>query len=285
MKKVDCFIVGFPKCGTTSLSTLLSNHKDVVFSKKKEPQYFSSDIFEFGQFSGKIQEYHDMFFKNADVDKLWVEGSTHYSISYVAAAKIKKYNKNAKIIFVIREPLSMLESWHNQMLVSGHEKNINFNDAWSESLKLEYADNETSLINYPEIIRFYKHIYRYINLFGQDNVLIVSFKSMVKSQNYTLNKIFESLSIDKIEGIQLPFENLRKEWRFAWLINFYRYYISMKNMLFPNFELGLKDKLNSILFKKPENYQTIKLSDQTKEDILRIANSEYDLVFKEFDVL
>lgn len=42
MTPPNTFIVGAPKCGTTSLVSYLSQHPQVHISKIKEPHFFSS---------------------------------------------------------------------------------------------------------------------------------------------------------------------------------------------------------------------------------------------------
>ena len=37
------FIVGAPRCGTTTLASFLQQHPDVCFSAVKEPHFFSRD--------------------------------------------------------------------------------------------------------------------------------------------------------------------------------------------------------------------------------------------------
>jgi Sulfotransferase family len=37
----DFFLIGAPRCGTTSLSSYLANNPQVCFSRPKEPHYFS----------------------------------------------------------------------------------------------------------------------------------------------------------------------------------------------------------------------------------------------------
>ena len=41
MKKVDFFIVGAPKAGTTSLYHYLNEHLEIEMSSQKEPDFFS----------------------------------------------------------------------------------------------------------------------------------------------------------------------------------------------------------------------------------------------------
>ena len=40
MKKVDFFIIGAAKSGTTALTSYLTQHPDVCMAKKKESHYF-----------------------------------------------------------------------------------------------------------------------------------------------------------------------------------------------------------------------------------------------------
>jgi len=44
MNKPNLFIVGSPKCGTTSLVNYLTSHNDIFFSIPKEPHFFGSDL-------------------------------------------------------------------------------------------------------------------------------------------------------------------------------------------------------------------------------------------------
>ena len=65
--KVDFFIVGVPKAGTTSLYHYLNEHPDIVMSRKKEPNYFSSSqinkqkLYYNSKCINKLQEYHNLF--------------------------------------------------------------------------------------------------------------------------------------------------------------------------------------------------------------------------------
>ena len=44
MKKPNLFIVGKPKCGTTTLSSFLKHHPEIFMSTPKEPNYFCTDF-------------------------------------------------------------------------------------------------------------------------------------------------------------------------------------------------------------------------------------------------
>ena len=43
MFKPNFFILGAPKCGTTSMAKWLSEHPEIFMSKYKEPHYYNTD--------------------------------------------------------------------------------------------------------------------------------------------------------------------------------------------------------------------------------------------------
>ena len=44
MKKTNLFLIGAPKCGTTSLAESLSSFQEISLGKKKEPNFFNTDF-------------------------------------------------------------------------------------------------------------------------------------------------------------------------------------------------------------------------------------------------
>ena len=65
--KVDFFIVGAPKAGTTSLYYYLNEHSEIVMSNQKETDFFSDESLQKqGLYYGKnristIEKYHALF--------------------------------------------------------------------------------------------------------------------------------------------------------------------------------------------------------------------------------
>src|SRR5882724_12073262 len=96
---VNCFLIGSPKSGTTSLADTLSQHPDICLVEDKEPRFFSHDsIFEKG-----FDYYHNKFRTKAN-SKIFLDASTTYSEHFLerykrSARRIFEYNPNAKIIY------------------------------------------------------------------------------------------------------------------------------------------------------------------------------------------
>ena len=95
--KVDFFIVGAPKAGTTSLYHYLNEHPQIEMSSQKEPDYFSdAAIQKQGIYYGKnridTEEKYNTLFNTQKNDILFGEGSVSYLFYKNVASDIKKYN-------------------------------------------------------------------------------------------------------------------------------------------------------------------------------------------------
>src|SRR5665647_751711 len=112
LKRPDFFIVGAPKCGTTAMNNYLAQHPD-VFMAQKEIHYFGSDL----KMRVKVSESEYLnYFQNAEEKKLIGEASVWYLFSEKAAAEIKAFSPQAKIIIMLRDPIDVLHSLHSQHL-------------------------------------------------------------------------------------------------------------------------------------------------------------------------
>jgi len=85
MKKPNFFILGAPKCGTTSLAMWLSEHPNIFMCPIKEPHYFNTD----GLQRIKTLEQYESLFTDAKPEHVAVgEASTHYLYSKEAVPRI-----------------------------------------------------------------------------------------------------------------------------------------------------------------------------------------------------
>lgn len=118
MKRPNLFILGAPKCGTTALATWLSGHPEVFVSPVKEPHYFCEDH----RLTPTLEAYEG-FFAEADPRRhRWVcEASVWYLFSDTAVPNILDYSPDARFIVMVRNPLDMAPSMHEQHRFNGDE--------------------------------------------------------------------------------------------------------------------------------------------------------------------
>jgi hypothetical protein len=128
MRTPDFFIVGAPKCGTTSLATWLSDHPRVFMSPIKEPNYYTLDSPR--RRTVPTLEQYQQLFAPAERFQVCGEASTSYLFSDVAVPAIMAANPGARIIAVVRNPLDMVVSEHAQKLYMQQENEADFERAW-----------------------------------------------------------------------------------------------------------------------------------------------------------
>lgn len=129
MRKPNLFIIGAPKCGTTSLADWLRQHPGVfVPASNNEPNFFNTDHIE--RFRLKLSEYERLFESAEDHHKYVCEKSVWYLSSKEAVPNILKYSPDARFIVCVRNPVEMAYALHHHQVFDGIEKLSSFRDAW-----------------------------------------------------------------------------------------------------------------------------------------------------------
>jgi hypothetical protein len=194
--KVDFFIVGAPKSGTTSLYHYLSEHPHVEMSSQKEPDYFSDKaIQEQGMYYGKnrintLDDYEGLFAQKEGV--IYGESSVSYLFYDNVAENIKSYNPNAKIIIMLRNPIDRAFS-HYLMdyrlgLVSDSFEDIVNKKSKHKNAHLFYQQ-------YIEVSEYAKQIQRYFNIFSADNILLIDYENFKRDVAATVADVYSFLNI------------------------------------------------------------------------------------------
>lgn len=233
-RKPDFFIVGAAKAGTTALYALLSRHPQVYMSPIKEPNYFSKDInLELlrPQVKERLRaENLDAYFRDgmkrilhrayirdeatylrlfapASADKKAGEASASYLYSTLAAEEIKKFNPQARIIIILREPAARAYS-HFLM-----DRKLGFvNDDFTTALRNDAAFTPkgwgaNSL--YRELGHYYGQVQRYLHAFPAGQVLILLQEDLMNEQQETLQKICRFIGVN--ENFLAPDSGFRNE--------------------------------------------------------------------------
>ncbi|WP_114752524.1 sulfotransferase family protein [Pleomorphovibrio marinus] len=217
IRKPNLFIIGSVKCGTTSLFNFLQESEDVFFPKQKEPHFFiqnfqcfpfsgPDDLCFYERYAKNIEEYEKLFL-NAGNNKIVGEASTMYLSVPSTAHRIKEYNPEAKIIAVIRDPVSRAYSHFLHHVRDGTAFTKDFSK-WiemEESGKLNDWAPHRRLI---EIGMYGKHLRQYFDCFDRTQILVIKFDDLIGSPSSTLINVCEFLNISsKIARIKLQKHN------------------------------------------------------------------------------
>ncbi|MGP1375745.1 MAG: sulfotransferase family protein [Almyronema sp.] len=200
MPKPSFFIVGAPKCGTTALCKYLNRHPDIFIPQLKELHYFDTDLKTKSKAHSR-SEYLALFADGAG--KICGEGTPTYLYSKTAAEEIYRFEPKAKIIIMLREPISMMYALHSQHLFNGSSETV---PDFEKALMLEPERKigkhipdrcvEPKILFYREIASFTAQVKRYLDIFGKAQVKIILFDEFTQATEKICQETFLFLGVN-----------------------------------------------------------------------------------------
>tara|TARA_Y100000768_G_scaffold194258_1_gene145786 strand:- start:2670 stop:3557 length:888 start_codon:yes stop_codon:yes gene_type:complete len=204
LSKPNFFIIGAPKCGTTSLYNYLNSHSQITMSHPKEPHYFSKDI-ENGGIRNK-EKYIDCFSHGKRNAIAIGESSTLYLYSKVAVQNIYNYSRDAKFITMIRNPIEIARSFHQVALKVFGEIETDFQKAWllednrKSGMNIPIGCIDPKLILYGDIAKLGQQVKRLLSKISSDKIHFVLYDDFKSSTESEYIKVLNFLNVD----IELP---------------------------------------------------------------------------------
>ena len=108
MNRVNLFVIGVNKAGTSWLHYLLDHHPDVFMADAKELYYFGDEGPE-GERPKTLEEYHRHFPFGEDY-QYFGDATVMYYKSPATADEIQAYSPDAKLLAIVRDPIQRLLS-------------------------------------------------------------------------------------------------------------------------------------------------------------------------------
>lgn len=197
----DFFIVGAPKCGTTALSDYLAAHPD-IFMARKEMHFFGRDLHFGGQFYRRAEAEYLAEFAGWDGERRVGEASVWYLFSETAAAEIKAFNPDSRIIIMLREPAEMMYSLFRYFQYDGNEPLADFEAALQAEpqrragKKLGRQTYLAQALAYRETARYHRQVQRYFETFGRARVEVVLYEDLAANPAAVYHDTLEFLEVD-----------------------------------------------------------------------------------------
>ena len=176
------FIVGAPKCGTTSMAQYLNQHPE-IFVLRGEPHFFGSDI-EYNKPRLTPKQYAALC-RNTRGKPICGDRSTWYLYSRTAAAEIHAHNPHARIIAMLRHPAEMLHSLHAHHCQRGQRDDIqDLGEALAaepdrrRGERIPANSRFAASLYYSAIPRYAEQLQRYFDAFGRERVKVILFDEL-----------------------------------------------------------------------------------------------------------
>ena len=202
--KPNYICIGVQKGGTTSLINYLNLHPE-IYMASREKHFFDRKLSD-GVLSDKDIKIYEESFKTTK--PIVGEKTPSYCYLRYAIDRIYDYNKNMKLIIILREPIARAFSEYNMGLGLKKIKKT-LNDKSEEEIFNEVISEENIKLNqlksnggYIVIRGFYDEILEYIlSKFSRDNLYIGISEEINKNKLKYYNEIYEFLGTTKLTKI------------------------------------------------------------------------------------
>ena len=225
--KPNFFIIGAPKCGTTSLAAWLAAHPQIYFSSVKEPHFFNTDH---NRFINSLESYEKLFSGATPGHKAIGEGSVWYLYSSNAVANIAAYNPAAKFIVLLRNPVEMAPSLHEELVFTGREDVADFAAAWRLQEPRRQGRNlprmvwEPKYVQYGDLCSLGAQVERLFATVPRARVKLVFLEDLITDPAAAYRSILQFLGVD--DDCRTDFKPVnqakQRRWpsllRVAWLV-------------------------------------------------------------------
>lgn len=223
----DFVIVGAPRAGTTSLYAYLRSHPQVYMPANKEPHFFGSDLTR-QHAPLSLGEYRALF-RGAKPGQRTGEASPLYMVSECAAAEIRALQPDARIIIMLRHPVDLIHSLHQQNLAMGVENvddlllALELEPARREGRALPPRTRAIDALRYRAVSRLADQLERFQASFPAEQIHLIFFDELRADARAVFAGVTRFLGIDPLSpasAVALNSAGMARWWRLQhWLMH------------------------------------------------------------------
>ena len=212
LQRINFFVIGAAKCGTTTLYARLNEHPEVFLSPLKEPNYFSREDIDPERFSTAFRantkldltdylalpdplperqvgfvrhesDYARLFSQVTDAHRVVGECSTSYLWSPSAPAALHRAHPNAKVVISLRDPIDRIFSHYLMARKYGFVKG-----SVVEAVKADMAHPDPSWGRselFLELSQYEDQVARWQQHFGPDQLKILEPGALRLAETWT----------------------------------------------------------------------------------------------------
>ncbi|MFN3729747.1 MAG: sulfotransferase family protein [Fimbriimonadaceae bacterium] len=217
MPRPNFFIIGAPKCGTTSLNAYLETHPNIYMSPEKEPHFFAEHR---EMRHAQTEEAYLRLFAGAGPQHAVVgEGSTTTLHSPGALERLRAFAPDARIVVMLRDPVDLVYSMYRHHVYRVQEDQPTFADAWRVSVGRAEGRNwpktarkaDPVQLEYRSFGMLGRHIERLLHLFDRDQVHVILFDDFRKDPGAEYRKVLSFLGVPDDGRTDFEIKNAAKE--------------------------------------------------------------------------
>jgi len=193
------FIIGAPKCGTTSLYRYLEQHPQVFFPLNKEPKFFCDDIL----YAEGLAVYAQRHYHDARGHAAIGDASPHYLYYDKAARRIRDDlpDTNHRFLVILRDPVARAYSHYWNMVYEGFET-LPFEQALAEEPQRirsqDFATRAVINAHYVSCGLYAQQLQRWLDVFDESRFLILFQDELVNQPQQLMERVFDFLGLSSV---------------------------------------------------------------------------------------
>ncbi|MFQ2227257.1 sulfotransferase family protein [Aeromonas hydrophila] len=206
MKKVNLFIVGTQKGGTTALADFLAKHPNVYVVDGKEAHVFDNPVLQ-NTSSDCIDIAYQKLLSRYNGEEICCDATPIYMFFKEIPARLFNYNPNARVIIILRDPAERALSHYQMEKKRGDEKLSYFSALLSEKKRLATdvdcykLGSAHRIFSYRSRGHYFSQLVNIYSHFPKENVLILTNEQLRLQHDSALEKVSHFL---KIPNVTIP---------------------------------------------------------------------------------
>ncbi|WP_279401846.1 sulfotransferase family protein [Piscibacillus salipiscarius] len=112
------------------------------------------------------------------------------------------YNSDAKIIYIIRNPIKRMESVWKQTMSTGHWREKIYEQKFGVNINIMPLDFKKAIFNYPpflEASKYWEQIQEYRKFFNDNQIKVILFEDFVNDPDGVMANIYDFLGVEKVD--------------------------------------------------------------------------------------
>ncbi|MDJ0840549.1 MAG: sulfotransferase [Acidobacteriota bacterium] len=191
-KRPNFFVVGAPKCGTSSLYAYLGQHPDFFVAARKEPHFFSqpavAESYYPQQRIDNLQDYLALY-RNWGNETWAGDFSPSYLYYGRAAHKVFAFRPDARILMILRNPVTRAVS-HYLM-----DRRMGLQSKPLADILARPEDYPAFYREYVEVGRYARQVETWRNLFG-DRARVMLYEDLKRDTTAFVGQVLKFLDMD-----------------------------------------------------------------------------------------
>jgi hypothetical protein len=220
------FIVGAPRCGTTTMARWLQTHPQVLFPFVKEPHFFAQfDLRGLNEDQLRHRVEHDFLdhFYPEPTERRTVGADC--SVSYLYAPEqlepVLELWPESRFVVAVRDPMKFLPSLHQRLIFTGDENIRRFEDAWAAvrdraaGRRIPWSTIEPRWLRYDEAARYGTYVERLFEAVGQERCMVMVFDDLIADPAGQHRRLMDFAGLDQVPAPEFKAEREGKGVRYV----------------------------------------------------------------------